>query len=107
MYIWKLHEACMFTLGSCKNLVIEAIKRGTFFFDLLSYLANRQMVFEHPEADVLLGRTLWFAGKFSVVLSQETFNQYMQVTISHLNDTYPVVFMQAMRQVFFRYYKNN
>lgn len=96
-YWWKVHEVCMFALGLVKNMIISHLKAGTLQFGLTAYIDHWQMSFQHPELYLLLGRTLWFSGKFSAILHVQQHNSYMQTTLNCLRHSNGILKMFALR----------
>lgn len=37
---WKIHEACMLSLGSVKTIITENVKNGRIQFDMHGFLAG-------------------------------------------------------------------
>lgn len=94
---WKVHEACMYTLGLIKDVILTHFKNGTLQFDLATYIEHWQLAFQHPEFPLLLGRCLWFGGTISHVLTEAQFKNYMQSTLSYLTHNEPVLRMFPVR----------
>ena len=41
---WKIHEACMLSLGSVKQMVLEAVQAGKVQFDVIAFLESVVLV---------------------------------------------------------------
>uniref|UniRef100_A0A8C5CC59 Importin 9 n=1 Tax=Gadus morhua TaxID=8049 RepID=A0A8C5CC59_GADMO len=88
---WKVHEACMLALGSVKTIITENVKNGRIQFDMHGFLANviladLNLVAASP---FLLGRALWAASRFTTAMSPELIQQFLQATVSGLQDSQP------------------
>ncbi|KAG7261839.1 hypothetical protein CRUP_022882 [Coryphaenoides rupestris] len=88
---WKVHEACMLALGSVKTIITENVKNGRIQFDMHGFLANVILAdLNLPAASpFLLGRALWAASRFTTAMSPELIQQFLQATVSGLQDSQP------------------
>ncbi|KAI1893099.1 hypothetical protein AGOR_G00140410 [Albula goreensis] len=88
---WKVHEACMLALGSVKSIITENVKNGRIQFDMQGFLANVILAdLNLPAASpFLLGRALWAASRFTAAMSPELIQQFLQATVSGLQDSQP------------------
>ncbi|CAM4697624.1 unnamed protein product, partial [Caretta caretta] len=101
---WKIHEACMLALGSVKSVITDSVKNGRIHFDMHGFLTNVVLAdlnlsgwiqstgktFGGPAlSPFLLGRALWAASRFTVAMSPELIQQFLQATVSGLHETQP------------------
>nr|XP_002127531.1 importin-9 [Ciona intestinalis] len=97
---WKINEACYLALGSVQRLVLEAMEKSLVQFDLNSFLSH--VVFNNlTSADLLAGRALWLASRFSKIMPHETMKQFLEATVHGLDETHsPLIRISAVRAVF-------
>ncbi|XP_035243530.1 importin-9 [Anguilla anguilla] len=88
---WKVHEACMLSLGSVKTVVMETVKSGRVQFDLHGFLTNVVLADLNLAATspFLLGRALWVASRFIVAMTPGLLQQLLQATVSGLSASQP------------------
>uniref|UniRef100_A0A803T5Z7 Importin N-terminal domain-containing protein n=1 Tax=Anolis carolinensis TaxID=28377 RepID=A0A803T5Z7_ANOCA len=87
---WKIHEACMLALGSVKSLITDSVKNGRIHFDMHGFLTNVVLAdLNLSVSPFLLGRALWAASRFTVAMSPELIQQFLQATVSGLHETQP------------------
>uniref|UniRef100_A0A670IHJ4 Importin 9 n=1 Tax=Podarcis muralis TaxID=64176 RepID=A0A670IHJ4_PODMU len=87
---WKIHEACMLALGSVKSLITDSVKNGRIHFDMHGFLTNVVLAdLNLSVSPFLLGRALWAASRFTVTMSPELIQQFLQATVSGLHETQP------------------
>lgn len=88
---WKIHEACMLSLGSVKTIITENVKNGRIQFDMHGFLAGVILADLNLAAasPFLLGRALWAASRFTAAMSPELIQQFLQATVSGLHDSQP------------------
>ncbi|XP_024605429.1 importin-9 [Neophocaena asiaeorientalis asiaeorientalis] len=87
---WKIHEACMLALGSVKSIVTDSVKSGRIPFDMHGFLTNVVLAdLNLSVSPFLLGRALWAASRFTVAMSPELIQQFLQATVSGLHETQP------------------
>uniref|UniRef100_A0A8C6Y9C8 Importin 9 n=1 Tax=Naja naja TaxID=35670 RepID=A0A8C6Y9C8_NAJNA len=87
---WKIHEACMLALGSVKSLITDSVKNGRIHFDMHGFLTNVLLAdLNLSVSPFLLGRALWAASRFTVAMSPELIQQFLQATVSGLHETQP------------------
>ncbi|KAL7985445.1 hypothetical protein Chor_004015 [Crotalus horridus] len=87
---WKIHEACMLALGSVKSLITDCVKNGRIHFDMHGFLTNVLLAdLNLSVSPFLLGRALWAASRFTVAMSPELIQQFLQATVSGLHETQP------------------
>ncbi|XP_029331446.1 importin-9 [Mus caroli] len=87
---WKIHEACMLALGSVKSIITDSVKNGRIHFDMHGFLTNVILADLNLSASpFLLGRALWAASRFTVAMSPELIQQFLQATVSGLHETQP------------------
>uniref|UniRef100_A0A8C1PCX9 Importin 9 n=1 Tax=Cyprinus carpio TaxID=7962 RepID=A0A8C1PCX9_CYPCA len=88
---WKVHEACMLSLGSVKTIITENVKNGRVQFDMHGFLASVILAdLNLPAASpFLLGRALWAASRFTAAMSPELIQQFLQATVSGLHESQP------------------
>ncbi|XP_075030270.1 importin-9 isoform X4 [Calonectris borealis] len=87
---WKIHEACMLALGSVKSIITDSVKNGRIHFDMHGFLTNVVLAdLNLSVSPFLLGRALWAASRFTVAMSPELIQQFLQATVSGLHETQP------------------
>ncbi|EPY89521.1 importin-9 [Camelus ferus] len=87
---WKTHEACMLALGSVKSVLTDGVKSGRVHFDVHGFLAGVVLAdLGLSVSPFLLGRALWAASRFTVAMSPELIQQFLQATVSGLHETQP------------------
>uniref|UniRef100_A0A452RGN8 Importin N-terminal domain-containing protein n=1 Tax=Ursus americanus TaxID=9643 RepID=A0A452RGN8_URSAM len=87
---WKIHEACMLALGSVKSIITDSVKNGRIHFDMHGFLTNVILAdLNLSVSPFLLGRALWAASRFTVAMSPELIQQFLQATVSGLHETQP------------------
>uniref|UniRef100_A0A2K5IFB6 Importin N-terminal domain-containing protein n=1 Tax=Colobus angolensis palliatus TaxID=336983 RepID=A0A2K5IFB6_COLAP len=87
---WKIHEACMLALGSVKAIITDSVKNGRIHFDMHGFLTNVILAdLNLSVSPFLLGRALWAASRFTVAMSPELIQQFLQATVSGLHETQP------------------
>ncbi|XP_057582351.1 importin-9 isoform X1 [Hippopotamus amphibius kiboko] len=87
---WKIHEACMLALGSVKSIITDSVKNGRIPFDMHGFLTNVVLAdLNLSVSPFLLGRALWAASRFTVAMSPELIQQFLQATVSGLHETQP------------------
>uniref|UniRef100_A0A8C1PGP9 Importin 9 n=1 Tax=Cyprinus carpio TaxID=7962 RepID=A0A8C1PGP9_CYPCA len=87
---WKVHEACMLSLGSVKTIITENVKNGRVQFDMHGFLASVILAdLNLPASPFLLGRALWAASRFTAAMSPELIQQFLQATVSGLHESQP------------------
>ncbi|XP_037680979.1 importin-9 isoform X3 [Choloepus didactylus] len=87
---WKIHEACMLALGSVKSIITDNVKNGRIHFDMHGFLTNVILAdLNLSVSPFLLGRALWAASRFTVAMSPELIQQFLQATVSGLHETQP------------------
>ncbi|MXQ88070.1 hypothetical protein E5288_WYG017119 [Bos mutus] len=87
---WKVHEACMLALGSVKSIVTDSVKSGRIPFDMHGFLTGVVLAdLNLSVSPFLLGRALWAASRFTVAMSPELIQQFLQATVSGLHETQP------------------
>ncbi|XP_039373893.1 importin-9 isoform X3 [Mauremys reevesii] len=87
---WKIHEACMLALGSVKSVITDSVKNGRIQFDMHGFLSNVVLAdLNLSVSPFLLGRALWAASRFTVAMSPELIQQFLQATVSGLHETQP------------------
>nr|KAF6395287.1 importin 9 [Rousettus aegyptiacus] len=87
---WKVHEACMLALGSVKSAVTDSVKSGRVHFDMHGFLTRVVLAdLSLSASPFLLGRALWAASRFTVAMSPELIQQFLQATVSGLHETQP------------------
>ncbi|XP_023390542.1 importin-9 [Pteropus vampyrus] len=87
---WKVHEACMLALGSAKSVVTDSVKSGRVHFDMHGFLTRVVLAdLSLSVSPFLLGRALWAASRFTVAMSPELVQQFLQATVSGLHETQP------------------
>ncbi|XP_074978191.1 importin-9 isoform X2 [Caretta caretta] len=87
---WKIHEACMLALGSVKSVITDSVKNGRIHFDMHGFLTNVVLAdLNLSVSPFLLGRALWAASRFTVAMSPELIQQFLQATVSGLHETQP------------------
>ncbi|PNF35800.1 Importin-9 [Cryptotermes secundus] len=98
---WKIHEACMFALGSVKNLVEKKLEAGEGIFDLTGFLQN-VVVADMSSSDppFLLGRCLWVGSRYAHFMSPPMIEQFLEATVSGLQPSQlPSIRISAVRAV--------
>uniref|UniRef100_H2ZMC2 Importin N-terminal domain-containing protein n=1 Tax=Ciona savignyi TaxID=51511 RepID=H2ZMC2_CIOSA len=97
---WKIHEACYLAIGSVQSLVLEALERSYVQFDINSFVT--QVVFNNlNSADLLAGRALWVASRFSKVMPRDTLMKFLEATVHGLDESHSAVIrISAVRAVF-------
>nr|KAF6399782.1 importin 9 [Molossus molossus] len=98
---WKIHEACMLALGSVKSIITDSVKSGRVQFDMHGFLTGVVLAdLSLSVSPFLLGRALWAASRFTVAMSPELIQQFLQATVSGLHETQPPsVRISAVRAV--------
>ncbi|KAM5301405.1 importin-9 isoform 3-T3 [Glossophaga mutica] len=87
---WKVHEACMLALGSVKAVLADGVKSGRVHFDMPGFLTGVVLAdLGLSVSPFLLGRALWAASRFTVAMSPELIQQFLQATVSGLHETQP------------------
>ncbi|XP_036926391.1 importin-9 isoform X3 [Sturnira hondurensis] len=87
---WKVHEACMLALGSVKAVLTDGVKNGRVHFDMHGFLTGVVLAdLSLSVSPFLLGRALWAASRFTVAMSPELIQQFLQATVSGLHETQP------------------
>ncbi|ELK34962.1 Importin-9, partial [Myotis davidii] len=87
---WKIHEACMLALGSVKSVLTDSVKSGRVHFDMHGFLTSVVLAdLNLAVSPFLLGRALWAASRFTVAMSPELIQQFLQATVSGLHETQP------------------
>lgn len=87
---WKVHEACMLALGSVKSIITDSVKSGRIQFDMHGFLSSVVLAdLNLSVSPFLLGRALWAASRFTVAMSPELIQQFLQATVSGLHETQP------------------
>ncbi|XP_049626756.1 importin-9 [Suncus etruscus] len=87
---WKIHEACMLALGSVKSIITDSVKNGRIHFDMHGFLTSVILAdLNLSVSPFLLGRALWAASRFTVAMSPELIQQFLQATVSGLHETQP------------------
>ncbi|XP_049714232.1 importin-9 isoform X2 [Elephas maximus indicus] len=87
---WKIHEACMLALGSVKSIITDSVKNGRIHFDMHGFLTNVILAdLNLSVSPFLLGRALWAASRFTVAMSPELIQQFLQATVRGLHETQP------------------
>ncbi|XP_054569111.1 importin-9 [Eptesicus fuscus] len=87
---WKIHEACMLALGSVKSVLTDSVKNGRAHFDMHGFLTSVVLAdLNLAVSPFLLGRALWAASRFTVAMSPELIQQFLQATVSGLHETQP------------------
>ncbi|XP_037016895.2 importin-9 isoform X4 [Artibeus jamaicensis] len=87
---WKVHEACMLALGSVKAVLTDGVKNGRLHFDMHGFLTGVVLAdLSLSVSPFLLGRALWAASRFTVAMSPELIQQFLQATVSGLHETQP------------------
>ncbi|XP_005988453.1 importin-9 isoform X2 [Latimeria chalumnae] len=87
---WKIHEACMLALGSVKSIITDNVKNGRIQFDMHGFLTNVVLTdLNLSVSPFLLGRALWAASRFTIAMSPELIQQFLQATVSGLHETQP------------------
>ncbi|KAK3762793.1 hypothetical protein RRG08_040490 [Elysia crispata] len=99
---WKIHESCMLSLGSVKDMVIQSIKTGGLQFNLTGFLQTvvlRDM--ECSASPFLLGRCLWTSSRFTEAMTPELLEKLLQATVGGLHMSQPPsIRISAVRAVF-------
>uniref|UniRef100_A0A4X1SFV8 Importin 9 n=1 Tax=Sus scrofa TaxID=9823 RepID=A0A4X1SFV8_PIG len=87
---WKIHEACMLALGSVKSIITDSVKNSRVNFHIHGFLTNVVLAdLNLSVSPFLLGRALWAASRFTVAMSPELIQQFLQATVSGLHETQP------------------
>ncbi|XP_066883101.1 importin-9 isoform X4 [Kogia breviceps] len=87
---WKVHEACMLALGSVKSIITDSVKNGRIPFDMHGFLTGVVLAdLSLSVSPFLSGRALWAASRFTVAMSPELIQQFLQATVSGLHETQP------------------
>ncbi|KAF8793185.1 Importin-9 like protein [Argiope bruennichi] len=87
---WKIHESCMLALGSVKDLIICGIQGNHLQFDMQGFIHS--VVVEDlntAESPFLFGRCLWFASRYSKMMTEDLMKRFLQATVSGLQPTQP------------------
>ncbi|XP_046405689.1 importin-9 [Ischnura elegans] len=94
---WRIHEACMLTLGGINNVVANA--SGTPLCDVQWFIQN--VVIPDMTAEgypFLLAKCLWFGSKYTSLLSPEMNLHFIQAAVSALQQgQHPCVRISAVR----------
>ncbi|KAI8511530.1 Importin 9 [Branchiostoma belcheri] len=99
---WKLHESCMLALGSIKSLIIDMCSSGKIQFDLNAFLTSVVLAdLNMPVSPFLLGRALWAASRFTLAMSPELVQRFLEATVNGLQPNQsPSVRISAVRAIF-------
>ncbi|XP_066283922.1 importin-9-like isoform X1 [Branchiostoma lanceolatum] len=99
---WKLHESCMLALGSIKSLIIDMCNSGKIQFDLNGFLTSVVLAdLNMPVSPFLLGRALWAASRFTLAMSPELVQRFLEATVNGLQPNQsPSVRISAVRAIF-------
>ncbi|KAK7789846.1 hypothetical protein R5R35_003757 [Gryllus longicercus] len=82
---WKVHEACMYMLGSVKDLVKEKLQAGNTQYDLVGFLESVVMPdMNSSGSPLLLGRCLWVGSQYAHFMSTPVIEQFLQATVAGL-----------------------
>ncbi|GFT94809.1 importin-9 [Nephila pilipes] len=98
---WKIHESCMLALGSIKDLIISGIKGNSLQFDMSGFIHSVVLEDLNTAGEpFLLGRCLWFASRYSALLTEDLMKRFLQATVSGLQPSQPAtVRVSAVRAV--------
>uniref|UniRef100_T1IP27 Importin N-terminal domain-containing protein n=1 Tax=Strigamia maritima TaxID=126957 RepID=T1IP27_STRMM len=98
---WKIHEACMLALGSIKSFVISQLQEGKAHFDVNSFLQSVILPdLNSSVSQFLVGRCLWTASRFAVVMDPNLTQRFLQATVHGLHENQPPsVRVSSMRAV--------
>ncbi|GFG36391.1 hypothetical protein Cfor_01763 [Coptotermes formosanus] len=98
---WKIHEACMFALGSAKSVVVQKLEAGEVVFDLTGFLQNVVITdMNSSGSPFLLGRCLWVGSRYAHFMSTPMIEQFLEATVSGLQPSQvPSIRISAVRAV--------
>ncbi|KAL4226818.1 Importin 9 [Mactra antiquata] len=99
---WKIHESCMFALGTVRSLVIETVKSGKVQFDISAFLETVVLTdLNLSVSPFLIGRCLWTASRYCEGMNIELLQRCLQATVGGIHPTQPpVIRISAIRAVY-------
>ncbi|XP_060587837.1 importin-9-like [Ruditapes philippinarum] len=99
---WKIHESCMFALGTVRSLVIDTVKSGRVQFDISAFLENVVLTdLNLSVSPFLIGRCLWTASRYCEGMNTELLQRCLQATVGGIHPTQPpVIRISAIRAVY-------
>ncbi|KAI8821647.1 armadillo-type protein [Fimicolochytrium jonesii] len=97
---WKVHEACLLSVGRVSDIFIDGLQQQSFVFDMEGFFNHVVLAdMRCNECPFLQGRSLWLSSRFAEILSDETVTQYMTAAVEALgpNVTNPAVKISAVK----------
>ncbi|CAG0888327.1 unnamed protein product [Cyprideis torosa] len=87
---WKIHEACLFALGSTKHNTLLQIKTGALNFDVARFLTTVAMPdMGETNYPILQGRCLWVTSRFIELLPSDMVRQLLTAVVQGLQPHQP------------------
>ncbi|XP_006822545.1 importin-9 [Saccoglossus kowalevskii] len=87
---WKVHESCLLTMGSVKALIIDTVSSGNLNFPLNDFLTSVILTdLNVAVSPFLLGRALWAASRFTLAMTPELVQQFLEATVRGLQKNQP------------------
>ncbi|XP_059621898.1 importin-9 [Phlebotomus argentipes] len=99
---WKIHEACMLTVGNYEVLIAEQDEKGENVFNLSEYLNLVRNLMNHGVWPFLSGRCIWLMSQFSKsnVYTMQLLTEVLDTTLNYIGDDKPIVLrISAIRAV--------
>uniref|UniRef100_A0A6B2EI92 Putative importin 9 n=1 Tax=Phlebotomus kandelakii TaxID=1109342 RepID=A0A6B2EI92_9DIPT len=99
---WKIHEACMLTVGNYEVLIAEQDGKGENAFNLSEYLNLVRNLMNHGVSPFLSGRCIWLMSQFSKssVYTMQLLTEVLDTTLNYIGGDKPIVLrISAIRAV--------
>lgn len=99
---WKVHEACMYMLGSVKDLVKEKLRAGNTQCDVVGFLESVVVPdMNCASSPLLLGRCLWVGSQYAHFMAPPIIEQFLRATVAGLQPNQsPNIRISAVRAVY-------
>ena len=89
---WKIVESSLLSLGVVRDLLVAQHKNNKLALDIVGILQSS--VDQHSRmgaSPFLLGRCLWVASRFAVIIPESLLNRYLQATVAALQINQEIV----------------
>uniref|UniRef100_A0A1B0GL39 Importin 9 n=1 Tax=Lutzomyia longipalpis TaxID=7200 RepID=A0A1B0GL39_LUTLO len=99
---WKIHEACMLTVGNYEILIAEQGEKGENAFNLSEYLNLVRNLMNQEVSSFLSGRCIWLMSQFSKssVYTMQLLTEVLDTTLNYIGGDKPIVLrISAVRAV--------
>ncbi|XP_066997331.2 importin-9 [Anabrus simplex] len=84
-YWWKIHEACMFAIGSARDLVLRSLRSGLDNYDLTGFFENVVMAdMKETGPPLLLGQCIIVGSCYAQFMCSQVLHQFLGAISSGL-----------------------